>query len=80
MAFQEKQVKQLQALTSDLGELIKDTIPVTTEEWDAFYKMVSAHKNLTKIDTGALMQLPLPLKDAKAEAPKEEALEPVEAE
>jgi len=59
-------VKQIQTFTIDLGELIKKVNPVTETEWDAFEKMVSAHKNMTKIDTGELLQMPLPF-DKKPE-------------
>lgn len=65
MAISVDKVKAIQATTIDLGELIHAINPVTDKEWDAFEKLVSAHKNLMKIDSDALLQLPLPLK-AKA--------------
>ena len=60
MAIPQKAVKQIQTQTIELGELIHSVKPVTTQEWDAFEKLVAAHKSLTKIDTDSLRQLELP--------------------
>lgn len=58
-------VKKLQRLEVEIAELIIDTHPQGKAEWDAFNKMVDAHKNLMKIDTDSLLQLPLPLEPKK---------------
>lgn len=68
MPISNDHVKQTETLTSDLGDLIKNINPVTDKEWDAFNKLVDAHKNLMKVDTDSLRQLPLPL-EPKAETP-----------
>lgn len=60
MAISQQAVKQIQKQTEDLAELIVSINPVTVKEWDAFEKLVAAHKDLTKIDTDALRQLGLP--------------------
>jgi len=70
MAISVEKVKQIQAQTIDLGELILSINPVTEKEWDAFEKLVSAHKNLMKIDSDSLLQLPLPLAEKKPAPPK----------
>jgi len=61
MAISVECVKQLQALTSDLAELIVKMRPITKAEWDVFDGAVEAHKKLRKLDTDALLQLELPL-------------------
>jgi len=52
-------IKQIETMTSDAGDLIKKLNPVTDAEWDAFNKLVDAHKNFQKVDTDGLRQLPL---------------------
>ncbi len=64
MAISLEHVKEIQRQTIDLGELILAINPVTEKEWDAFEKLVGAHKNLMKVDSDALLQLPLPLEGA----------------
>jgi len=59
MAISVDKVKKIQTQTIDLGELIVSINPVTDKEWDAFEKLVAAHKSLMKIETDALLQLPL---------------------
>lgn len=61
MAISQDKVKQIEAQTEDLAELILSVHPVTVKEWDAFEKLVAAHKSMTKIDTDSLRQLELPL-------------------
>jgi hypothetical protein len=60
MAIANKEVKKLETITSNLEELINSCHPIRPKEWDAFEKMVAAHKNLAKIDTDALRQIGLP--------------------
>lgn len=60
MAISQDKVKQIQTQTIDLGELITSINPVTPQDWDAFEKLVAAHKSMTKIDTDSLRQLELP--------------------
>ena len=62
-------VKLIQSLELDLGELIVRCVPHSKAEWDAFEKMVAAHKNLMKIDTDSLLQMELPLKEVEVAAP-----------
>ena len=69
MAISVDKVKQIQSAKVDLGELILSINPVTDKEWDAFEKLVSAHKNLMKIDSDSLLQLPLPLETSKKATP-----------
>jgi hypothetical protein len=57
--------KQIQSITADLGDVIRDCNPVSTKEWDAFNSLVSAHKNMMKIDPGEFMQLPMDLDPAQ---------------
>jgi len=70
MAISQKHVKAIQRQTEDLGELILAINPVYEKEWDAFDKLVSAHKNLRKIDMDALRQLELPLTTKPTEEAK----------
>ena len=60
MAISQDAVKKIQTQTIELGELIHSVKPTTPLEWDAFEKMVVAHKSMTKIDTDSLRQLDLP--------------------
>jgi len=62
MAISQGGVKQIQTATIELGELIHAINPVTIPEWDAFEKLVAAHKSMAKIDTDSLRQLELPLR------------------
>lgn len=55
--------KQIQSITSDLGDVIREVNPSSQKEWDAFNQLVSANKALMKIDTGEFMQLPMILVD-----------------
>jgi hypothetical protein len=59
MPITNEQVKKIETFTSDLGDFIKTINPVTDKEWDAFNKLVDAHKNLMKVPTDELRQLPL---------------------
>jgi len=61
MAISNDQVEQIQTQTIDLGDLILSMKPVTEREWNAFEKLVAAHKSLTSIDADSLRQLHLPL-------------------
>lgn len=70
MSISVEAVKKIQTQTIDLGELILSINPVTEKEWDAFEKLVGAHKNLMKIDSDGLLQLPLPLEQKKPAPPK----------
>jgi hypothetical protein len=56
VAIPSEKVKKIQTNTINLGELIVGMNPVTPKEWDAFNKLVDAHKNLMKIDTSELLQ------------------------
>lgn len=53
--------KQIQTITSDLGDIIRECKPVSPKEWAAFEGLVNAHKDLSKIDAGEFMQLPMNL-------------------
>lgn len=61
MAISNEKVEDIQELTATLGELIVGLNPETEKEWDAFSKLVDAHKSLRKIETDGLRQLQLPL-------------------
>jgi len=61
MAISNAHVKELERITVDLGDLIRQMNPGTIKEWDAFDGAVAAHKNLRKLDTDSLRQLELPL-------------------
>jgi len=63
MAISQDAVKKIQTQTIDLAELIVSINPVTVKEWDAFEKLVAAHKSMTRIDTDSLRQLELPLEE-----------------
>lgn len=69
MAISVDKVKKIQTQTIELGELITDINPILDKEWDALEKLVAAHKNLMKIDTDGLLQLPLPLEPKAAKTP-----------
>ena len=65
MAITNDQVKLIQTQRIELEELILSIKPLSEKEWDAFEKLVAAHKTLTKIDTDSLRQLEFtyPLKE-----------------
>ena len=70
MAISVDKVKAIQTQTIELGELILKVNPVSEKEWDAFEKLVGAHKNLMKIDTDSLLQIPLPFEPKKEKVPQ----------
>lgn len=61
MAISQESIKELERITSDLGDLLLTMRPVTIKEWDVFDGAVTAHKHLRKLDTDNLRQLELPL-------------------
>jgi len=61
MAISNDKVKEIQSLTSDLGEIIHTINPVTDKEWTVYEALVDSHKKLRRADTDALLQLELPL-------------------
>jgi len=60
MAISNEKVKDIQTLTSNLGELIHSINPVTEKEWGVYEAMVNAHQKLRRADTDSLLQLELP--------------------
>lgn len=70
MAISQRHVQQLERITADLGDLLMEMRPSTPKEWDAFDSAVTAHKNLRKMDTDSLRQLPLSGMEEPAKAAK----------
>ena len=61
MSISNDQVELIQTQTIDLAMLIMSLNPVSDREWDAFEKLVAAHKSMTRIDIENLYQFELPL-------------------
>jgi hypothetical protein len=60
MTITDDQIRQIQKIEVDIGEMIRQINPTLKREWQAFEKLVAAHKALRDIDTDALLQIGLP--------------------
>jgi len=54
--MQEAQVKKIESIMKDLGDLIKSLEPQKPSEWDAQERLTAAHKQLRSINTSDLME------------------------